>query len=144
MSVESDLEVISELPMVKIWGEAFDEIDELKAYRGKFVVTDDGKFFAKLFPMEEWDQVQLFHDMVVNDLGVEDPKSMDIKDVVTGGGKIDIEAKNGRLECRLYGKSVIYGDYEPDLIDEEALRIEIREVFDYDEVPVHIDSDAED
>lgn len=143
MSVESDLSVIEEQPLAKLWGDGFDEFQDLKAYKGKFVVTNDGKFFGKLYPKSDWENVELFHDMVVSDLGVEDPKSMDIKEVIIGGGKIEIELKNDLVECRLYGKSTIYGDYDPDAIDISALEFEIRNAFDLDEISVAVMTDLE-
>lgn len=143
MSVEGDLLAIEEQPQVKIWGENLDEFDYYKSYKGKFVVTADGKFFAKLYPKAEWNNIELFHDMVVNELGVEDPKGMDIKDVVIGGGKIEIFQKDDEVECKLYGKSSIYGDYDPDAIDAESLEFEIRSAFDLDEIPVNIHTDSE-
>ena len=143
MSVESDLSVIEEQPPAKLWGEGFDEFQDLKAYKGKFVVTNDSKFFAKLYPKAEWENVELFHDIVVSDLGVDDPKSMDIKEIIIGGGKIEIELKNDIVECRLYGNSAIYGDYDPDAIDTSVLEFEVRNVFDLDEIPVKVITDLE-
>jgi hypothetical protein len=143
MSVESDLQAIEEQPSVKLWGEDFDEFNDIKFYKGKFVVTSDGKFFAKLYPKSEWDNIAFFHDMVVAELGVKDPKSFDIKELVVGGGKIEIELKNGIVECRLYDKSTIYGDYDPDAIDTDSLEFEIRNVFDLDDVPLKIVTDAQ-
>jgi len=143
MSAESDISAIEEQPPVRLWGEGFDEIEDLKAFKGKFVVTNDGKFFAKLYPKAEWENIELFHDMVVSDLGVDDPKSMDVKEVIVGGGKIEIQLKNDIVECKLYGKSTIYGDYDPDAIDIPALEFEIRNVFDLDEIPVTVMADLE-
>jgi len=143
MSSESDLSVIDEQPQIKLWGEGFDEFKDLKSFKGKFVVTNDSKFFAKLYPKIEWDNIELFHDMVVNELGVEDPKSIDVKDVIIGGGKIEITLKDGHVECHLYGKSTIYGDYDPEAIDTAALGYEISNVFDLDEIPIKVTADLE-
>jgi hypothetical protein len=143
MSAESDLSAIEEQPSAKLWGENLDEFQDIKSYKGKFVVTSDGKFFAKLFPKSEWDNIELFHDMVVSDLGVNDPKSVDVKEVITGGGKMDITLKDNSVEVLLYGNSAIYGDYDADGIDIEALEFEVRNVFDLDDVPVKIVTDSQ-
>lgn len=143
MSAENDLEIIESQPPVKIWGEDFEDIDSIKAYKGKFVMTEDGKLFAKLYPMSEWGNIELFHDMVVSELGVKDAESMDVKDMIIGGGKIEIELIENHIECRLYGKSTIYGDYDADAVDITALEMEIREVFELDEIPVLVIPDYE-
>jgi len=82
MSVEGDLEIIKKQPSVKIWGEDLDEIQLKKIYKGKFVVTDEGQLFAKLYPKAKWEIISFFHDMVVQELGVQDAENMDIKDVL--------------------------------------------------------------
>ncbi len=143
MSVDKDLEIIQELPPAKLWGDGFDDTSKIKHFKGKFVMTDEGKLMAKLFPKLIWDRVEYFHDMVVMELGVEDPKSMDVMEVIVGGGKIEIEFFDDHVECKLYGKSTIYGDYDAEAVDETALKIEIREVFDLDEIPVLIHADDE-
>jgi hypothetical protein len=143
MSAESDLSAIEEQPSAKLWGENLDEFQDIKSYKGKFVVTSDGKFFAKLYPKSEWENVDLFHDMVVGDLGVNDPKSIDVKEVIIGGGKIDIALKNDSVEVLLYGNSAIYGDYDSDGIDTETLEFEIRNVFDLDDIPLKIVTDGQ-
>lgn len=136
MSPESDIEIIEEQPHVKVWGEGFDKIQTHKAYKGKFVVTDDGKLFAKLYPKADWDKVSFFHNELMNELGVKDAESPDVKEIVTGGGKIEIELVDDYIECRLYGKSTIYGEYNSEDIDTTALEAEIRKVFDLDERPI--------
>ena len=143
MSSENDLLVIEEQPQIKIWGKNFDEFDDIKSFKGRFVVTSDGKLFAKLYPKAEWDNIEIFHDMIVNELGVADPKSFDVKEVIIGGGKIEIELKDDHVECHLYGKSTIYGDYEPEAVDAAALEYEIRNVFDLDEIPINVTADLE-
>ena len=140
---DSDLKIIDNLPLVKIWGDDFDKMDDIRVYKGKFVVTDNGKLFAKLFPLDEWGNIEFFHDMVVGELGVNDARSMDVKDVVIGGGKVEVELMENYVECRLYGKSTIYGDYDSNSIDVTLLEAEIRDVFDLDEMPVVIISDYE-
>ncbi len=143
MSVERDLEIIEELPPVTLWGERFDEAQTVKHFKGKFVVTDDGKLMGKLFPLAVWDRIEYFHDMVVMELGIEDAKNMDVMEKIIGGGKIEIEFFDDHAECRLYGKSTIYGDYDSEAVDEAALKNEIREVFDLDEIPVLVQADEE-
>jgi hypothetical protein len=138
-----DLSLLDELPPVKIWGENLEEASDLKSFHGKFVVTSDGKFFAKLYPSAEWDNTEFFHDMLVRELGVKDAESMDVKEVIIGGGKIDLELLPEYAECRLYGKSTIYGDYDPLTIDCDALSNEIQEVCDLGDKPVQIVTDYE-
>ena len=89
------------------------------------------------------DNIELFHDMVVSELGVKAPESMDVKEVITGGGKIEVELINEYVECRLYGESTIYGDYKPGVIDTAALEMEIRDIFELDEIPVLVIPDFE-
>lgn len=120
-----------------------EEANDLKSFRGKFVVTSDGKFFAKLYPTTEWEGIEFFHDMLVRELGVKDAESMDVKEVVIGGGKIDLEIMPDYAECRLHGKSTIYGDYDPLTIETEALASEIQEVCDLGDKPVHVITDYE-
>ena len=143
MSPESDLKIIQSQPSVKLWGKDLDEIERHKAFKGKFVMAVDGRLFAKLYPKSKWDSIELFHDMVVADLGVGDPESMDVKEQIVGGGKIEVELMDGFAECRLYGKSTIYGDYESDTVNKEALEDEIQDVFGLDDMPVSVIADYE-
>ncbi len=135
---KGDLKIVDSLPQIKIWGEDFDKIGNLRFYKGKFVVIDDGKFFAKLFPLSKWDSIEFFHDMLIRELGVNDARSMDIKNVVMGGGKVEVELMDDYIECRLYGKSGIYGNFDSNSIDMNLLENEIRNVFNIDEIPVNI------
>ncbi len=143
MSIERDLKIIEEQPFVKILGEDLERIADLKIYKGKFVITDDGKFLAKIFPKVEWDKVQFFHDMILEELDVQDTKNMDIKEVIVGGGKMEVEFFDTFVECRLYGKSTIYGEYDSASIDSESLEVEVQEVFDLDDLPVSVLADFE-
>ena len=138
-----DLAILHHLPNVKIWGDSLDEAEDLKSYRGKFVVTADGKFFAKLVPTADWDSVSFFHDTMVKDLGVKDPESMDVKDVIVGGGKIEIKLDDDHAECRLHGKSTVYGDYDPMAIDTESITTELEEVMDLGDRVVEVIPDHE-
>lgn len=138
-----DLAILEDLPPVKIWGESLDDIGTLKSFRGKFVVTDDGKFFAKLYPAPEWDGIEFFHDMLVRELGVKGAESIDVKEVIVGGGKIDLDLQAGTVKCRLHGKSTVYGDYDPFALDTDAIAIEIQEAFDLGDIPVDVVTDYE-
>ena len=131
------------MPPVKIWGERLDESDLLKSYRGKFVVTDDGKFFAKLYPTSDWGNIQFFHDNLVQELGVKDAESMDVKEVIVGGGKVELELLPTSVECRLYGKSTIYGDYDPLTIDTDMLATELQDICELGDLPVEVIPDYE-
>jgi hypothetical protein len=137
MSAE-DFEIIEVQPNVKIWGEDFKDIKKIKAYKGKFVVVEDGKFFAKLFPKSKWDKIDFFHDELLQELGIEEAESPDVKDMIVGGGKIEVELNDNHIECRLYGKSSIYGEYDPDAIDTKALEAEIQKTFKLSKMPVLI------
>jgi len=143
MSSNRDLVILDRMPPVKIWGERLDESDLLKSYRGKFVVTADGKFFAKLYPALEWENIQFFHDNLVQELGIKDAESMDVKEVVIGGGKIELEILPASAECRLYGKSTIYGDYDPLTIDTDTIADEIQEICELEDQPVEVIADYE-
>lgn len=143
MPPESDLKIIQSQPSVKLWGKGLDEIEKHKVFKGKFVMSDDHKLFAKLYPKSEWDGIDLFHDMVVADLGVNNPESMDVKEVIVGGGKIEVELVENHLECRLWGKSTIYGDYDSSHVDTGALEHEIQDVFNLDDMPVQVIPDYE-
>ena len=87
--------------------------------------------------------MSFFHDDLVGGLGVKEAESMDVKKVIAGGGKIEIELVDDYVECRIYGKSTVYGDYDPDEIDTSALEDEIRDVFGLDEMPVLVVPDYE-
>jgi len=143
MSSNRDLAVLDRLPPVKVWGERLDEFDLLKSYRGKFVVTADGKFFAKLYPASDWDNIQFFHDNLVQELGIKDAESMDVKEVIVGGGKIELQLLPKSVECRLYGKSTIYGDYDPLTIDTDILANEIQEICELEDQSVDVIADYE-
>ena len=143
MSSNRDLAVLDRLPPVKVWGERLDEFDLLKSYRWKFVVTADGKFFAKLYPASDWDNIQFFHDNLVQELGIKDAESMDVKEVIVGGGKIELQLLPKSVECRLYGKSTIYGDYDPLTIDTDILANEIQEICELEDQSVDVIADYE-
>lgn len=143
MSDAKDIHLIETQPAVRVWGEDLDDLKSVKHYKGKFVMTEDGRLFAKLFPKSTWDSIEFFHDMLVSDLGVQDPESMEVKELIVGGGKIELMLVEGHLECRLYGKSTIYGDYNANAVDPAALEEELQEVFEVDEMPVSVVRDFE-
>ncbi|QQR83833.1 hypothetical protein IPJ72_01330 [Candidatus Peregrinibacteria bacterium] len=60
MFSHNDLLSIAHQPLVKIWGEDLDQFPEIPFYKGKFVVSEEGQFFAKLFPLEMWDNIEFF------------------------------------------------------------------------------------
>jgi len=113
---------------VKIWGDALEEIADIKAYKGKFVIRE-GQFLAKLFPKAEWDGSVFFHNMILEELGVEDAQSQAVMETVAGGGKIEVELFDEHLECRLYGKSTIYGPYNADDVDTSQIEEALEAVF---------------
>ena len=126
MSIERDLKIIEEQPLIKILGEDLERIADLKIYKGKFVITDDGKFLAKIFSKIEWDEIQFFHDMILEELGVQDAKNMDIKEVIVGGGKMEVEFFDTFVECRLYGKSTFMVNMIQPLLILSHLRLKFR------------------
>ncbi len=143
MTASTDIAAIEDHPRVKLWGEGLDDFKKIKAFKGKFVLSDEGQLFAKFFPKKKWDSVSFFHDDLVRELGVKDAKSMDVKEVIIGGGKIEVELVDDYVECRLYGKSTVYGDYNPDDIDTTAFEEEIRDTFGTGDMPVLVVPDFE-
>ena len=76
MSIAADLELIQSQPQAKIWGDEFDDMNRIKSFKGKFVITQKRQFLARLFPRAEWDAAEFYHDMVLEELGVQDAESM--------------------------------------------------------------------
>jgi hypothetical protein len=60
-----------------------------------------------------------------------------------GGGKIEFELMPEYAECRLHGKSTIYGDYDPLTINSDSIENELQEVCDLGDKPVHVIADYE-
>ena len=53
--LSSDLSTLKGLDDFEIWGEDFKHYQEDRFYKGKFVLTDAGKFLAKLVPKERFE-----------------------------------------------------------------------------------------
>lgn len=132
----TDLEVLKNLPEVKLWGEDFDKLYDVKQYKGKFVVTSDGKFIAKLVPRDRYDNVELYHNTMLEELGVEHATSDTMNDAIPGGGKIEIELVGDYLEVRLSGESQTYGSYSPDAIDTAKIETAMDATFHTGMMPV--------
>ena len=106
-------------------------------------MTQDGKFFAKLFPMEEWDGSSFFHNMILEEVGIANSQSSAVLKEVPGGGKIEVEMMDDYVEVRLYGKSTIYGHYNPEAVDIGEIEAVIREMFELIDLPVLVIPDYE-
>lgn len=133
---------LKKLPQIRIWTDEPADLSET-AYKGKFVMTHDGKFFAKLFPEKEFDGSQFFHNMVLEEMGVKNADSPAIKKEVEGGGKIEVELIDDYVEVRLHGKSSIYGPYNPDNVDIGAVEEVIRTMFELIDMPILVIPDLE-
>ena len=138
-----DLNVLKNLPDIKIWGEDFEEFGEIKLFKGKFVITDDGNFIAKIVPKEKYDKMDIYHNTMLEDLGVEDPDSSAVKKTIIGGGKIELEMVQDYVECRLYGSSKTYGDYDKSDIDLARMEKAIEATFHLGMMPILVVSDFE-
>jgi hypothetical protein len=134
---------LKKLPQIKIWADEPANLSKVKAYKGKFVVTNDGKFFAKVFSKEEFDGSKFFHNMILEEMGVKNAESPAVKKEMDGGGKIEVELIGDYVEVRLYGKSTIYGVYNPDCIDIGAIEGVIRVMFELLDLPILVIPDFE-
>ncbi len=131
-----DAEILKSLPPIKIWGNRLEDIYNVKAYKGKFVITDDGKFIAKIFPKDEYDSTDLYHNSMLLDLGIKNPDSAEMKRAIAGGGKIEIELVEDYVECRLYGDSQTYGHYNKADIDIARMETALEAEFDLGMMPI--------
>lgn len=127
--MSNDLAVLKGLPDFEIWGEDFKHFREDRFFKGKFVLTDEGKFVAKLVPKEKYEKIELFHNSMLKELGVKNPDSAEVKKAIAGGGKIEIELIGDYMECRLFGESQTYGKYNALDIDLPGLEKAIDEEF---------------
>lgn len=127
---------LKKLPQIKIWTDEPADLNKIKTYKGKFVMTNDGKFFAKLFPEKEFDSSSFFHNMVLEEMGVKNADSPAVKKEVEGGGKIEVELIADYVEVRLYGKSSIYGRYSPDCVDIGGIEGVTRTMFELMDLPI--------
>ena len=131
-----DIETLELLPQIKIWGDRLDDIYDVKSYKGKFVITDDGKFIAKILPKNEYDKADIFHNTMLSDLGIKNPDSAEMKRAITGGGKIEVEMVGDYVECRLYDTSQTYGAYNKDDIDTAEMEKAIEATFHLGMLPI--------
>lgn len=137
------MEALKKLPKIKIWTDEPVNLAKVKAYKGKFVMTEDSKFFAKLFPRDEWDGSSFFHNMILEEMGVKNAEVPAIKKEVPGGGKIEVEMMDDYVEVRLYGKSSIYGRYNAESVDIGEIEAIVREMFELVDLPVLVIPDYE-
>lgn len=138
-----DLNVLKNLPDIHIWGEDIEKFGKINLLKGKFVITSDGKFIAKLFTVDKWDRANFFHNMLLEELGVEKPESAEIKKEIIGGGKIEIEMVGDYVECKLSGKSGIYGHYNKSDIDIARMERAIEATFHLGMMPILVIPDFE-
>jgi hypothetical protein len=128
-------EVLKGLPAITLLTDGLDLYAQ-RALKGKFVVTADGKFLARLFPREEWDGSKYFHFQIVEECGVEDGTKEEVMDLMAGGGKMELELMDDYAECRLYGVSTTYGPYNVSDIDIAKLEQAIEACFHLGMMPV--------
>lgn len=133
---------LKKLPQTKIWADEPTNLSKT-AYKGKFVITNDGKLFAKLFPQKEFDGSKFFHNMVLEEMGVKNAESPAVKKEMDGGGKIEVELIEDYVEVRLYGKSTIYGQYNADCVDIGSIEEVIRTMFELLDLPILVIPDLE-
>lgn len=134
---------LKKLPQIKIWTDEPANLSKTKAYKGKFVLTSDCKLFAKLFPKKEYDGSKFFHNEILEEMGVKNAESPAVKKEMEGGGKIEIEMIDDYVEVRLYGKSSVYGLYNPDCIDIGEMEGVIRTMFELMDMPILVIPDFE-
>ncbi|QQR83834.1 hypothetical protein IPJ72_01335 [Candidatus Peregrinibacteria bacterium] len=77
------------------------------------------------------------------ELGVSNPKSIDVKEVIIGGGKIEVEWVHNHMVCRLGGKSTVYGDHDSGSLPLEEIEQEIQDVFDCEGAEIVLELDAD-
>ncbi len=138
-----DLKVLKNLPSIKIWGEDLEDIYNIKRYKGKFVITNNGKFIAKILPKDKYDQADVYHNTMLEELGVEKPDSPVMKRAIVGGGKIEVELIQDYVECRIYGSSKTYGDYDKSDIDLARMEKAVAATFHLGMMPILVVPDFE-
>ena len=131
------------MPKIKIWTDEPPDLSKVKVYKGKFIITEDDKLFAKLFPKEEYDGSAFFHNEILEEMGVGKAESPAVKKEVQGGGKIEVELIEDYVEVRFYGKSSVYGQYNSDCIDIAAVEEVINTMFELIDLPVLVIPDFE-
>jgi hypothetical protein len=131
-----DIQILESLPKVKIWGNKLEDIYDIRSYKGKFVITADGKFIANILPRNEYDKADIFHNTMLLDLGIKNPDSAEMKRAIIGGGKIEVEMIEDYVECRLYNVSKTYGPYDKDDIDIAEMENAIEATFHLGMMPI--------
>jgi len=131
-----DINILKSLPDIHIWGEDFEQFGEIKLFKGKFVITDEGKFIAKIVPKEKYDKMDIYHNTMLFDLGVKDPDSKSVHNAIVGGGKMELEMVGDYIECRLYGGSKTYGDFDKTDIDLARMEKAIESIFHLGMMPI--------
>ena len=133
---------LKKLPQIKIWADEPTQLSQT-SYRGKFVMTKNGKFFAKLFPEKTFDGASFFHHMILTEMGIEQATSDAVKSEMRGGGKMEVELIDDYVEVRLYGRSADYGAYHPEDIRTGEIEAVIRRMFDLIDLPILVIPDLE-
>lgn len=136
MTKNQDIKIINNLPKITIWGDNFEDFSIIKFFKGKFVVTDDGKLIIKIIPKKEYDKSILYHNTMLEDLGITNSTSPDMYKKIVGGGKVEVKMIGEYVECRLYGKSTTYGYYDKKNINKVDIENAIRDIFEIIEIPV--------
>lgn len=131
------------LPQIKIWADEPLHFGKTKHFKGKFIVTQKGKFFAKLFPLKEYEGLKFYHNEILEEMGVKKADSPEVKKEVQGGGKIEVEFIKDYVEVRLYGASSIYGPYHPDEISTGEIEKLISVMFGLKDIPILVIPDLE-
>lgn len=134
---------LKKLPQIKIWADTPISLNQIKICKGKFIVTKKGKFFAKLFPKNEFDGSSFFHFMILEEMGIQNAESKAVQEAMQGGGKIEVEMMDDYVEVRLYGKSTGYGPYKPETLDPGEIEGIIRVMFDLIDLPILVIPDFE-
>jgi hypothetical protein len=136
MQKTNDIEILNNLPNIKIWGEDFEKFGKIKLFKGKFVITNKGKFIAKIVPKEKYAQMDIYHNKMLYDIGIQDPDSKEMHNLITGGGKIELEMINDYAEFRIYGESQTYGPYNKDDINIAEIEKAIEATFHLGMTPI--------
>ena len=143
MTKINDAEILKHLPNIKIWGEDFEQFGKIKLFKGKFVIADDGKFIAKIVPKEKYEKMDIYHNKMLYDIGVQDPDSEEMHNLIIGGGKIELEMIDDYAECRFYDKSQTYGPYSKDKINIAEMEKAIQTTFHLGMTPILVIPDFE-
>jgi hypothetical protein len=110
---------------------------QIKRFKGKFVITKGGKFIAKIFPVDLYNGSNFFHNNILEEIGIEDAQSDEVKNLIAGGGKIEVELLEDHAECRIYGKSTNYGPHDPAALNLPRIEEVLQEVLKIN-VPIQL------